>query len=86
MKKEDKLNLAFGKCFSKSRLTEAECEMLLDLNLLELMTKHGLNEVQSRKVMLWCQRECQRRNSPAYLPKEDTYEIELDLNRKYYRT
>ena len=86
MKKEDKLNLAFGKCFAKSRLTEDECEMLLNINLLELISKYGLNEIQAREIMLWCQRECQRRNSPAYLPKEDLSSEQIDLNRRHYRT
>ena len=86
MKKEDKLSLAFGKCFANSKLTEEECEMLLDLKLLDLITKHGLNDTQSRQVMLWCQRECQRRQSPAYLSKEDFVEQEIDFSKRKYRT
>ena len=86
MKKEDKLNLAFGKCFSKSLLTEEECDMLLDIKISELIIKHGFNEIQSREIMLWCQNECQRRLSPAYLPKEDYEDSDNLSNKKFYRT
>ena len=86
MKKEDKLNLAFGKCFSNSSLLEEECLMLLDMKLIDLMTKHGFNETQARAIMNWCQVECQRRLSPAYLSKENFENQEVNLNRKYYRT
>ena len=86
MKKADKLNLAFGKCFAKSKLTDEECEMIMKLTVLELVTKHSFNDIQSRKIMLWCQQEHQRRNSPAYTSKEDYVEEELKLSKKYYRT
>jgi hypothetical protein len=86
MKKEDKLNLAFGKCFAKSNLTEAECEMLRSLSLLELVSKYGLNEVQSREIMLWCQRECQRTGSSAFVPSEEHAIEQINLNKRHYRT
>tara|TARA_B100001287_G_C22573216_1_gene477279 strand:- start:581 stop:841 length:261 start_codon:yes stop_codon:yes gene_type:complete len=86
MKKADKLNLAFGKCFAKSKLTDEECEMIMSLNILELVTKHLFNDIQARKIMLWCQQEYQRINSPAYSSKEDYVEEELNLSKKYYRT
>ena len=86
MKKEDKLNLAFGKCFAKSKLTEEECDLLLDIRISELIIKHSFNEIQSRHIMLWCQSECQRRLSPAYISKEG-YEDDSDvLKNRNYRT
>lgn len=73
MKKADKLNLAFGKCFNKSHLTKEECDLILDVNLLELMSKHGFNEIQSREILLWCQSECQRKSNNYLLDtREDT--------------
>ena len=86
MKKEDKLNLAFGKCFAKSNLTEPECEMLRSLNIQDLMSKHGLNEVQSREIMLWCQRECQRTSSSVFVPSEEHSLEQINLNKRHYRT
>ncbi len=83
MKKADKLNLSFGKCFNKSYLTKEECDLILDLNLLELMSKHGFNELQSREILLWCQSECQRKRNDYLI---DTREDTLTSNSIYYRT
>ena len=60
MKKADELNLAFGKCFSRSRLSLKECDLLAAMTLQELMAKHGFNESQSREILNWCQIQCQK--------------------------
>lgn len=83
MKKADKLNLAFGKCFNKSHLTPEECNLILNITLQELMSKHGFNEIQSRQVLLWCQSECQRKSNSFFL---DTREETETSNSRYYRT
>lgn len=82
MKKADELYLAFGKCFSRSRLTQKECDLLAAMSLQELMTKHGFNESQSREILKWCQIQCQKSQAsfdPAQ--REDSNKPEMH----YYR-
>ena len=83
MKKADKLNLAFGKWFNKSRLTQEERTFILDLKMSELMSKHGFNEIQARQIKLWCDSECRRRSNNYQL---DTREEVEHTNTGYYRT
>ena len=61
MKKQDKIDLAIGKCFAKSSLNEEECDLIQSLSIMELATKHGLNENQSNLVKSWCKLSQQRR-------------------------
>lgn len=61
MKKQDKIDLALGKCFAQSNLSEEECDLIQSLNIMELATKHGLNENQSNLVKSWCKLSQQRR-------------------------
>jgi hypothetical protein len=60
MKKQDKIDLAIGKCFANSNLNEEECELIQTISILELATKHGLNENQSNLVKNWCKMSQQR--------------------------
>ena len=60
MTKKEKLDLAIAKCFGRIPLTEDEAESVKECSTLCLVTDHGLNENQTRLVMLWCQHECQR--------------------------
>ena len=83
MKKADKLNLAFGKCFNKSRLVQEECNLILDISILDLMTKHGFNEIQSREIKLWCDLECKRTKNNYSL--ESRSELE-HTDTGYFRT
>jgi len=54
MKKQDKIDLAIGKCFANSNLNEEECDLIQSLSILELATKHGLNKNQTNLVKVWC--------------------------------
>lgn len=83
MKKVDKLNLAFGKCFNKSILTDEERELILNINILELMTKHGFNETQSRQIKLWCDLECKKRSNSYHLDTRSEFE---HSDTGYFRT
>ena len=60
MKKQDKIDLAIGKCFAQSSLNEEECDLIKSINIMELATKHGLNENQSNLVKSWCKLSQQR--------------------------
>jgi hypothetical protein len=83
MKKADKLNLAFGKCFYKSRLTPEECRLILDINMSDIISKHGLNEIQARQIKLWCKSECHRQSIDYLL---DTREEASHTDTGYFRT
>ena len=67
MKKEDKILLAIGKCFSRSKLLPEDCDLLQSLSSLELVNKYQLNELQINLVKNWCKRSQQiRANSIDY--------------------
>ena len=83
MKKADKLNLAFGKCFNKSRLTPEECSLILDIKMSEMISKHGLNEIQTSQIKLWCKSECHRQSIDYLL---DTREEASHTDTGYFRT
>lgn len=83
MKKADELNLAFGNCFSRSRLTPKQCDLLSVLSLQELMTKHLFNENQSRQILSWCQIQCQINQNSFY---SEEREEANDPDMHYYRT
>ena len=75
MTKNDKMCLIIGKCFGRYKLTLEECAELHDMKIIDLITKHGLNENQSREVLLWCQQNHQRHMSrmdlfPDYRPEK----------------
>jgi hypothetical protein len=84
MKKQDKINLAIGKCFAQSSLNEEECDLIKSINIMELATKHGLNENQSNLVKRWCKLSQQRRlHEFDYETKfergDKTQEMSLDI-------
>ena len=86
MKKNDKIYVIIGKCFGRYRLTLEECSLLHDMKIHELIIKHGLNENQSREVLLWCQQNLQNHMNrmelfPDYKPKKMHKPI-----KKYRRT
>jgi len=67
MKKEDKVLLAIGKCFSKSELLPEDCDTLQSLSVLDLINKYQLNEIQTNLVKNWCKRSQQNmRNKIDY--------------------
>ena len=84
MKKEDRLNLAFAKCLNQQQLTDDECDLVVSLKISDLTSvKHGFNENQARKILLWCQQECQRKGNSYLLDTRETSNIP---HSKYYRT
>ena len=86
MTKNDKICLIIGKCFGRYKLTLEECDMLHDMKIVELVTKHGLNENQSREVLLWCQQNHQRHmNAMDVLPEDRPERIHSPI-RRYRRT
>ena len=83
MTKNDKLYLAFGKCFNRSRLSDEECELLSNIKITELINKHALNDIQARQILLWCQLESQRKKNNSNIEScEDTGAS----NNSYFRT
>ena len=86
MTKNDKITLIIGKCFGRFNLSKEECAELHGMKIVELITKHGLNENQSREVLLWCQQNHQRHmNDMNVLPEDRPEKIHSPI-RKYRRT
>jgi hypothetical protein len=77
MKKQDKIDLAIGKCFANSNLNEEECELIQAISILELATKHGLNENQSNLVKSWCKLSQQKMINQE---KYDRYSEETSID------
>jgi len=78
MNKSEKISIAIGKCFNKSRLLEDDMNTIKDLGASGLLD-HGLNENQIRQVMLWCQHECQREWAQSkYRPSDFTPSNDLN--------
>ncbi len=86
MTKNDKICLIIGKCFGRFNLSLEECTMLHDMKISELVTKHGLNENQSREVLLWCQQNHQRHMNAMDVSLEDKPEKIHSPIRRYRRT
>ena len=86
MTKNDRIILIIGKCFGRYKLTMEECEMLHDMKISTLIIEHGLNENQSREVLLWCQQNHQRfMNEMDTLPEDRPEKIHSPI-RRYRRT
>ena len=86
MTKNDKICVIIGKCFGRYKLTLEECSILHDMKISELIIKHGLNENQSREVLLWCQQNNQRHmNSMVLFPDYKPENIHSPIKR-YRRT
>ena len=79
MKKADKINLAIGNCFAKVELSEEECLVLQDISVLELITKHGLNEDQANLVKSWCKRSQQKMSHLFDKEEEDELKSLKDI-------
>lgn len=78
MKKQDKIDLAIGKCFASSNLNEEECDLIQSLSVLELATKHGLNENQANLVKTWCKLSQQKMiNQEKYSRQSETSSLDL---------
>ena len=86
MTKNDKITLIIGKCFGRYKLTLEECSMIHDMKITDLIIKHGLNENQSREVLLWCQQNNQRHmNRMDLFPDHKPEKIHSPIKR-YRRT
>jgi hypothetical protein len=56
------------------------------MKIFDLVIKHGLNENQSREVLLWCQQNHQRHiNAMDVLPEDRPEKIHSPI-RRYRRT
>ena len=86
MTKNDKICVIIGKCFGRYKLTLEECAMLHDMKIFELVTKHGLNENQSREVLLGCQQNHQRHINAMDVLQEDKPENIHSPIKRYRRT
>tara|TARA_B100000902_G_C27223461_1_gene870907 strand:+ start:255 stop:1160 length:906 start_codon:yes stop_codon:yes gene_type:complete len=58
MAKKDDITLIIAKSFAKERFTKEETEISKKLTIAELVTDHGLNDIQSKEVMKWCAISC----------------------------
>ena len=86
MTKNDKICIIIGKCFGRYSLNMEECAMLHDMKISELIIQHGLNENQSREVLLWCQQSHQKHiNAMDILPEDRPEKIHSPI-RRYRRT
>lgn len=86
MTKNDKICVIIGKCFGRYRLSLEECSELHDMKIFDLVTKHGLNENQSREVLLWCQQSHQMHINAMDVSPEDRPEKIHSPIRRYRRT
>jgi len=83
MTKKERLDCAIAKCFGRIPLTEEETESIKDCNALSLVSDHGLNENQTRSVMLWCQHECQRMWGQGTFTSKSQEELEACHDSPY---
>ena len=60
MKISERIDVCIGKCFNKSRLSQEDIDCTIGLSQSDLISKHGLNQDQSDRVIRWVKQECQR--------------------------
>ena len=58
MAKKDEVTLIIAKAFAKIRLTEEETKISKEFTITDLVTEHGLNDIQAKEVIKWCVLSC----------------------------
>lgn len=58
MAKKEDITLIIAKAFSKQTFTKEETTISRDLTISQLVTEHGLNDIQAHEVMKWCVMSC----------------------------
>jgi ferritin-like metal-binding protein YciE len=82
-KKEDEITLTIVKSLEREPLDYEEVILLKDIIIAELMSKHGLNDIQASAVYTWLAHEFRRYDKEAKENLEELNEIFSWIKSKF---